>query len=77
MTEEIEFILDSTKESMTGCAFRKRIFKYSCRKSIMQCLEAFLLIITDQQHHFLKYRKLAFLMREQLRYSLEKNMPRN
>jgi hypothetical protein len=28
-------------------------------KHHQQCLEAFLLIITDQQHHFLKYRKLV------------------
>jgi hypothetical protein len=35
MTEEIEFILDSTKESMIGSiAHLEKSFKYSCRKSI-------------------------------------------
>jgi hypothetical protein len=33
MTEEIEFILDSTKESMTGSIAHLEK-KYSCRKSI-------------------------------------------
>jgi hypothetical protein len=70
MTEEIEFILDSTKESMTGSiAHLEKNFKYAGKASPAM-LGSVLLIITDQQHHFLKYRKLAFLMREQLRYSL-------
>jgi hypothetical protein len=41
--KEIEFILDSTKESMTGSiAHLEKNFEYSCRKSIATCLEAFL-----------------------------------
>jgi ribosome recycling factor len=49
MTEEIEFILDSTKESMTGSiAHLEKNFEYSWKSIAQQCLEAFLLIITDQ-----------------------------
>jgi hypothetical protein len=43
---------------MTGSIAHLEIFKYSCRKHHQQCLGV-LLIITDQQHHFLKYRKFV------------------
>jgi hypothetical protein len=54
MTEEIEFILDSTKESMT-LPIEKRIFKHSCGKRL-RLLGSVLLIITVR-HAFLQVTK--------------------
>jgi ribosome recycling factor len=58
MTEEIEFILDSTKESMTGSIahLEKEFLNIRAGKASPAMLGSVLLIITDQQHHFLKYQ---------------------
>jgi hypothetical protein len=54
MTEEIEFILDSTRiNDWFYCSLRKN-FKYSRRKSISSYGSVGLLWI--KRHHFLKYQ---------------------
>jgi hypothetical protein len=71
MTEEIEFILDSTK-GIYGrfyCSLRKRILNIRAGKASPAMLEVFLIIMA-QLRHFLRYQKLVSLMHEQLLYSL-------
>jgi hypothetical protein len=70
MTEEIEFILDSTKESMIGSIahLEKEFLNIRAGKAS----PAMLGITTVQQHRFRKCQKSAFQMQERSPCSLLK-----
>jgi hypothetical protein len=73
MTERSEFILDSTKESMTRfyCAFRKEFFEYSLQESISSYLEVFFCRLLRICYAF-RVSKISVLMPEQSLQPFEK-----
>jgi hypothetical protein len=79
MTEEIEFILDSTKESMTVLfAFRERILNIRAGKKRVSCHvgSVFCRLLRFAFIFITGFPKIVFQMLEQLPYSrLKKHDP--